>query len=276
MNFAHPGWLALLILLPLLGIGAVLTARLRQKQWAVFVAPRLREALVKRSSALPRWLALFFLLTACAAIIFALARPRGDAGTRTEKTVGRNVMVALDISKSMRVSDVKPDRLSQAKIVIYELLEAMPNERIGFIGFAGTPYVYAPLTIEHSAVREIAEQVDETWAPVGGSDLPAAVHLATETLKKTGQKNNALVILSDGEEIHDDERSGELERMIAEAERAGVYVITIGVGTEDGGFVSVCRRLMIVRPARSVICPVGESGFGTKPPSSVPTPMVIT
>ena len=237
MNFAHPGWLALLIVLPLLGIGAVLTARLRQKQWAVFVAPRLREALVKRSSALPRWLALFFLLTACAAITLALARPRGDAGTRTEKTVGRNVMVALDISKSMRVSDVKPDRLSQAKIVIYELLEAMPNERIGFIGFAGTAYVYAPLTIDHSAVREITEQVDETWAPVGGSDLPAAVHLATETLKKTGQKNNALVILSDGEEIHDDERGGELERMIAEAERAGVYVITIGVGTEDGGFV---------------------------------------
>ena len=237
MNFAHPGWLALLILLPLLGIGAVLTARLRQKQWAVFVAPRLREALVKRSSALPRWLALFFLLTACAAIIFALARPRGDAGTRTEKTVGRNVMVALDISKSMRVSDVKPDRLSQAKIVIYELLEAMPNERIGFIGFAGTPYVYAPLTIDHSAVREIAEQVDETWAPVGGSDLPAAVHLATETLKKTGQKNNALVILSDGEEVRDDDARGELELMIAEAERSGVYVITIGVGTEDGGFV---------------------------------------
>ena len=237
MNFAHPGWLALLILLPLLGIAAVLTARLRQKQWAVFVAPRLREALVKRSSALPRWLALFFLLTACAAIIVALARPRGDAGTRTEKTVGRNVMIALDISKSMRVSDVKPDRLSQAKIVIYELLEAMPNERIGFIGFAGNPYVYAPLTIDHSAVREIAEQVDETWAPVGGSDLPAAVHLATETLKKTGQKNNALVILSDGEEIRDDDASGELELMIAEAERSGVYVITIGVGTEDGGFV---------------------------------------
>ncbi len=237
MNFAHPGWLALLILLPLLGIGAVLTARLRQKQWAVFVAPRLREALVKRSSALPRWLALFFLLTACAAIIVALARPRGDAGTRTEKTFGRNVMIALDISRSMRVSDVKPDRISQAKVVIYELLEAMPNERIGFIGFAGTPYVYAPLTIDHSAVREIAEQVDETWAPVGGSDLPAAVHLATETLKKTGQKNNALVILSDGEEVRDDDARGELELMIAEAERSGVYVITIGVGTEDGGFV---------------------------------------
>lgn len=237
MNFAQPGWLALLILLPLLGAAALLTSRLRKRQWAVFVAPRLRDTLVKQSHPLPRWLAFFFLLTACGATVIALARPVGDAGIKREKSLGRNVMIALDISRSMRVSDVKPDRLTQAKVVIYELLEAMPNERIGFIGFAGNPYIFAPLTIDHSAVHETVEQIDEKWAPRGGSDLPAAVHLAIETLKKTGQKNNALVILSDGEEIHDDDHRGELDAMIAEAEQAGVYVITVGVGTEDGGFV---------------------------------------
>ncbi|GAA5115872.1 VWA domain-containing protein [Luteolibacter yonseiensis] len=232
MTFAHPGWLALLILLPILGVGAVLTSRLRSRQWAAFAAPRLRQALVKRGSPLPRWLSLAFLLTASAAIIVAMARPQGDAGTKTEKTVGRNVMIALDISKSMRVTDVKPDRLSQAKVIIYELLEAMPNERMGLIAFAGTAYVHAPLTIDHSAVRETVEQVDENWAPVGGSDLAAAVQLATETLKKTGQKNNALIILSDGEE-----NDGNLEAMIADAEESGVYIITIGVGTENGDHV---------------------------------------
>lgn len=237
MNFAQPSILLLLILLPILGAVAIFTSRTRRRQWSAFIAPRLRDSLLKKSSSLPRWLALFFLLTASAAIIIALARPRADAGTKQEKTRGRNVMVALDISKSMRVADVKPDRLAQAKVVIYELLEAMPNERIGFLGFAGTPHVYAPLTIDHSAVRETVDQIDETWAPLGGSDLAAAVHIATETLKKTGQKNNALVIISDGEEIRDEANHGELESMIAEAERAGVYIVAIGVGTEDGGFV---------------------------------------
>jgi len=232
MNFAQPGWLVLLILIPLLGIGALLASRLRKRQWEVFVAPRLRGALLKRGSSLPRWFALFFLLTACSAMILALARPQGDAGVRTEKTMGRNVLIALDLSRSMRVADVKPDRLAQAKIVIYELLESMPNERIGLIGFAGNPYLYAPLTIDHSAVRETVEQLDETWAPKGGSDLAAAVHLATETLKKTGQKNNALVILSDGEK-----HEGDLDAMIGEAEKSGVYILAVGVGTEDGGFV---------------------------------------
>jgi Ca-activated chloride channel family protein len=215
-----------------LGVVGVVKARANRNPWNVFAAPRLRAALIKRSSSLPRWLALLLLIAACASMIFALARPRSDAGIKTEKTLGRNVLVALDISKSMRVADVKPDRLTQAKVVIYELLEAMPNERFGFIGFAGDAHTYAPLTVDHSAVRETVEQIDESWAPLGGSDLAAAIHLATETLKKTGQKNNALVILSDGEK-----HTGDLEAMIAEAEQSGVYIIAIGVGTESGGIV---------------------------------------
>jgi len=232
MNFAHPGLLVLLALLPVLGVVAVIKARASQNPWNAFAAPRLRAALIKRSSSLPRWLALLFLIAACGLMIFALARPRSDAGVKTDKTLGRNVLVALDISKSMRVADAKPDRLTQAKVVIYELLEAMPNERFGFIGFAGDAHTYAPLTVDHSAVRETVEQIDESWAPLGGSDLAAAIHLATETLKKTGQKNNALVILSDGEK-----HAGDLESMIAEAEQSGVYIIAIGVGTENGGSV---------------------------------------
>lgn len=251
MNFAQPAWLVLLILLPLLGLGALLATRLRRQQWQAFVAPRLRDSLLKHGSGLTRWLALFFLIAACAAIIIALAGPRGEAGTRVEKTMGRNVMIALDLSRSMRVADVQPDRLMQAKVVIYELLEAMPSERIGLIGFAGVPHIYAPLTIDHSAVREIVDQIDENWPPLGGSNLAAAVQLATDTLKKTGQKNNALVILSDGEK-HDDG----LDAMISQAEQSGVYIIAIGVGTEDGGFVpnkEFPNGKMVDRAGRSVI-----------------------
>lgn len=232
MNLVQPAWLVLLALLPILGVVAVGIAHMRRKQWAEFVAPRLRASLLKRSSPLPRWFALAFLLAACAALIGALSRPRADAGTRTEKTLGRNVLFALDLSRSMRVQDVKPDRLTQAKTVIYELIESIPNERIGLIGFAGSAYLYAPMTVDHRAVRETVDQIDETWAPLGGSNLSDALKLAIETLRKTGQKNNALVILSDGEK-HD----GDISNMIQEAERSGVYILAIGVGTEDGGYI---------------------------------------
>jgi Ca-activated chloride channel family protein len=232
VKFAQPAWLILLVLLPLLGAAAVAVARLRRRQWEAFLAPRLRGALLKRGSPLPRWFALLFLLASCAAIIPALARPQGDAGTRTEKSLGRNVLIALDLSRSMRVADVKPDRLGRAKMAIYELLETMPDERFGIIGFAGSAYVYAPLTVDHNAVRETVDQIDETWATKGGSDLGAAIRLAIKTLEKTGQKNNALVILSDGEK-HDDG----LDDIIAQARESGVYILAIGVGTENGDYV---------------------------------------
>ncbi|MES2997671.1 MAG: VWA domain-containing protein [Verrucomicrobiota bacterium] len=232
MNFAHPAWFFLIALIPLLVIGALLTSRLRRAQWAEFAASRLRAALVRSQGGLHRVFAFAFLLAALAAIIIALARLQGDAGVRVEKSSGHNVMIALDLSRSMRVADVKPDRLSQAKIVIEELLDAMPDERFGLIGFAGEAYTYAPLTIDHAAVRETVAQIDETWAPTGGSNIRKAVRLAIETLKKTGQSNNALVLISDGEK-HD----GDLEATITEAKRAGVYILAVGVGTENGDYV---------------------------------------
>ncbi|MFT3990356.1 MAG: VWA domain-containing protein [Luteolibacter sp.] len=232
MTLAHPAWLALLLLLPLLAVAAILASRLNKKRWQVWVAPRLRDALVKTSSPLPRWLSLIGLGLASALLIGALTRPQGDAGVKAEKTVGRNVLIALDLSRSMRVQDVSPDRLGQAKVAIYEMLDSLPNDRLGLIGFAGSAHLYAPLTMDHNAVRETVEQIDETWAPFGGSDLSAAVKLAVETLKKTNQKNNALIILSDGEE-----NTGKLDEMIRLAEKSGVYITAIGIGTDNGGYI---------------------------------------
>ncbi len=211
---------------------AVVIARLRRSQWQAFSADRLRPILIKRRSPVVRWISLSLLLLACICLAIALARPHEKAGTREEKIIGRNVLIALDLSRSMRVQDVKPDRLSRAKIAIYELLDAIPNERVGIIGFAGSSYVYAPLTIDHAAVRQTVEQIDENWATLGGSNLIDAVRLGIDTLRKTGQKQNALVIFSDGEK-HD----GELDDIASEAKLAGVNILAIGVGTENGDYV---------------------------------------
>jgi Ca-activated chloride channel family protein len=232
MNLEYPAWLLVWIVLPILAVGAVLSGRFGKAPWEVFAAERLRGRLIRRDHPLPHWMSLGMTLAAVVAMGFALARPQGDAGTKTETTTGRNVMIALDLSRSMRVQDVKPDRLAQAKIVIYELLEVLKNDRVGLVSFAGSPFLSAPLTIDHAAVRETVEQINEDWMPVGGSDISAAVKLATQTLKETGQKNNALILLSDGEE-----NEGDLDAIIAAAERAGVRIIAIGVGTEEGGFV---------------------------------------
>ena len=232
MNLAHPTWLFALALPLILAVLAIVMARLRRSQWQAFAADRLRPILIKRRSPITRWISLSLLLLACICLVIALTRPHEKAGAREEKILSRNVLIALDLSRSMRVQDVKPDRLSRAKIAIYELIEELPNERIGIIGFAGSSYVYAPLTVDHAAVRQTVEQIDENWATLGGSSLRDAVELAIDTLKKTGQKQNALVIFSDGEK-HD----GSLDEIASEAKLAGVNILAIGIGTENGDYV---------------------------------------
>lgn len=232
MTIAEPAWLLLLLLLPVIATGAALTARLRKKQWGAFVSDRLRPRLLKRSSPIPRWVAFVCMLLAAALLIIALAQPQSRRETTTETILGRNILFAIDLSRSMKVADLKPDRLTQAKAAAYELLDALPNDRIGVIGFAGTAYLFAPLTPDHSAIRETITQLDTDWIPAGGSNLKEGLKLSIETLKKTGTRQNALILMSDGEE-----HEGKISQIAQDARTAGIEVITIGFGTEQGDFV---------------------------------------
>ncbi|MEP4807311.1 MAG: BatA domain-containing protein, partial [Luteolibacter sp.] len=108
MNFEHPIWFLAWIAVPILAVISVLVGRFRKNRWEELAAERLRGRLIRREHPLPRWLALGLLLAAVSAMIVAMARPQGDAGVKTEKTTGRNVMIALDLSRSMRVKDVNP------------------------------------------------------------------------------------------------------------------------------------------------------------------------
>ncbi len=232
MTLAEPAWLILLLLLPMIATAAALTARLRKKQWGAFVSERLRPRLLKRSSPIPRWVAFVCMLLAAALLIIALSRPQSRRETTTETILGRNILIAIDLSRSMKVADLKPDRLTQAKAAAFELLDALPNDRIGVIGFAGTAYLFAPLTPDHAAIRETITQLDIDWIPAGGSNLKEGLKLAIETLKKTGTRQNALILMSDGEE-----HEGKIAEIAEDARTAGIEVITIGFGTEQGDFV---------------------------------------
>jgi Ca-activated chloride channel family protein len=232
MSFAHPYLLSLLLLVPLLAVAALLASRQKRKQWQEFVADRLRSRLINRATALPRILAFTSLLLAIACMVLGMARLQYQLSKKTESTRGRNLIILLDLSRSMRATDLKPSRLDQAKALIYELLETLPNDRIGVIGFSSAPFLFAPLSIDHGAVRETVVQLDHESIPTGGSDLAAATDLAIQTLKETAQSNNGLLILSDGEE-----HSPGLMGTLVQIKESGTYVFAVGIGTEDGSFI---------------------------------------
>ncbi len=237
MSFAHPGWFLLLLILPFILLGAILAHRRRGVAWKRLVAPRLRKQLVREGSHLRRWISLALGLAGCALLIAVIARPYQGETSTTERISTRNILIAIDTSRSMLVRDGSPDRITTAKAMAIELVQAFPNDRIGVIAFSGTPVLMAPLTIDHSAVHETISQLDTEVIPSGGSNLADAVQLAIKTLRKTGPKSNAMIIISDGED-----HSQQTSLAASDIRDSGIATCTIGVGTTTGGIIPDPRQ----------------------------------
>lgn len=232
MKLLEPAFLLLLLLVPLLALGAWLAERQRRAAWQRLIAPRLRKRLAAPASRWSRWLSLGCGLSGLSLLIVCLAQPIAGEQETTSLVRGRNIIIAVDASRSMLVRDMAPDRLNAAKTAVYELLDRFPEDRIGLLAFAGSASLQAPLTVDHNALRETLAQLDETNVPSGGSNLADAINLATRTFKETGQSTHGLIVISDGE-LHE----GELEDASFDARQAGVFVVTIGMGTREGEFV---------------------------------------
>ena len=238
MKFVSPEYFLLLLLIPLMVVGAILASRKHNRQLARLIAERLRPILCNPRSPRRRWLALTSFMIALTLLILALASPSAGLQEQRDNIRARNIMIAIDVSRSMFAEDVKPNRFHAAKASALELLDRFPNDRIGIITFSGTAWIQAPLTIDHNALRDTLHQLDHArnlgndWIPRDGSDLASAVRLAIKTLHETGQRENTLVLLSDGETHY-----GGIEQAANEANREGITIFSAGFGTRQGSLI---------------------------------------
>lgn len=152
-------------------------------------------------------------------------------GSRVEKITrkGVDVIIALDVSKSMLATDVKPDRLTRAKQLVIKLMEKLDNDRVGIVVFAGNAYLQMPLTIDYSAARMYLGSINPDLIPKQGTEINEAIRVSDEAFNKKERKHKALIIISDGEDHN--------EGAIAEARKAlenGVVINTVGIGSPTG------------------------------------------
>ena len=157
----------------------------------------------------------------------------GPAWNEKEQTViqeGRDLFIALDISRSMLAQDVKPSRLEFAKTEIQTLIRALPTERVGLILFSGTSFIQCPLTRDKAAFLLFLDQIDKETISSGTTAVDKAIAQAIEAFKQVGtQKNKLLIIFTDGEDF-----STHLPALKNEAREQGLTLFTIGVGTQEG------------------------------------------
>jgi len=168
------------------------------------------------------WLAVLLLVT-------ALARPQwGQAPLAPDDQAPGEVVIALDLSRSMLATDVSPSRLSRARALATALADDLPERRIGLIGFAGAAHVLAPVSEDQAILRTYLPQIGPEHMPVPGSNLDALLETALNSFSDTPQ-GRALVILTDGEA-----EPGAWRERLAPLRSQGVRVIAVGFGTEAG------------------------------------------
>jgi Ca-activated chloride channel family protein len=211
-------------------LGAVQLSRRRALLDRV-AGPQARRLAPRAGGARPA-LRLGLSLTGLALLALALSRPQ--CGTRTELTrrSGVDVVVALDVSRSMQARDVAPDRLTRARLEVGALLEQLGGDRVGLVVFAGEAFVQCPLTSDLEAARLFLRAVSPASVPQQGSDLGNALRAAGEVLQASEQsagRSKVVLLVSDGEDLE-----GGAREAAAELAEAGVRIFALAVGTAAG------------------------------------------
>jgi Ca-activated chloride channel family protein len=172
------------------------------------------------------------LAAAVSAALLALARPQWGAIAEESFDQSREVMLALDLSRSMLADDVSPNRLARAKLLIEGLLDQLKGERVGLIVFSGTAFVQSPLSADYEVLRDFLTELDPSYLPEGGTDYDAMLHTAVQAFGQQGEGDRYLVVLSDGEAFDEN-----WQKQLPALRERGIRVIGLGVGTPAGALV---------------------------------------
>jgi Ca-activated chloride channel family protein len=176
----------------------------------------------------PRWR---FCLGLAFAIV-ALARPQWG---RLEEPVfdqSREILIALDLSRSMTAPDVKPNRLDRAKLLITSLLERLQGERVGLVVFAGTSFLQSPLSSDYEILRDFLPSLNPDFLPQGGSNYRALLETSLESFGTQAAADRFLIILSDGEATDDNWKP-----LAADLKKKSIRVLGLGIGTAEGAMI---------------------------------------
>ena len=241
LRFASPEHLYLLPFLALLAAGTWWQLRRLALRRVVLADEGLLSDLGAPTAGVERrrWQA-FAAIAALATWAVALANPQYGTRTRLAATRSTEVIVALDISQSMRTQDVRPDRLSRAQLFLEDLLRALAGERVGLVLFAGQAYLQMPLTSDYAAAIDLIRGAAPEKATTQGTNTAAALGMAHRVLVRPvpegapppAPARRIVVVVSDGEN-HEPGATQAAETLAAD----GLRVITVGVGTAGGGLV---------------------------------------
>ena len=176
----------------------------------------------------------FFNVAALLFLVVALGRPQWGFQWKEDNRKGLDVVVAVDTSKSMLATDMRPDRLAFSKAELNDFVRRLKGDRVGLIAFAGQAFLQCPLTSDYSGFLIALNDLNVDTIPKGGTSIPQAIKEAVRSYDGAHTGNRILIIITDGENTE-----GDVPKAVEEAKKAGISIYTIGIGTAEGNVIPV-------------------------------------
>ena len=233
INFAHPQYFYLLLLLPALVLLFLWNRRDRRKRLERYGKSESIEPLMPEVSRYKPWIKLVLELLLLTMVIVVFARPQAGANKTTTKVHGIEAMVAVDVSNSMNASSTDNpqdvSRLQRAKMILQKLIDNLEGNKVGLIVFAGNAYMQMPMTSDAASAKLFLNGINTNMAPTQGTAIGAAINLAINGFSQSKKSQKAIIIITDGENFEDDAVGA-----AKQAAKMGIQVDVIGVGSTTG------------------------------------------
>ena len=228
-RFEDPAYLYLLALVPVLVLIRLWGLRKRKRQLGKFGDPALLKSLMPDVSK-ARAEAKFWLMTAAVALLAVmLARPQMGTKISQEQRQGIEVILALDISNSMKAEDVAPSRLDKSKMLIENLVDNFTNDKVGLVVFAGDAFVQLPITSDYVSAKMFLQNIGPSLIASQGTNIGEAIELSSRSFTKQDRVGRAIIVITDGED-----HEGEAVAAVKKARKEGMRVFVLGVGSPKG------------------------------------------
>jgi len=224
-----------LLIIPLVIAGGMVVLFRRNRVSRRIADSKLFSRLAPEASLEREILRLVLLVFALVALVVALARPQFGTHSKLVKRRGVDIVVALDVSKSMLARDVSQNRsgnrLKRAKMEISGLTDRLMGDRLGLVAFSGAAFIQCPLTSDYAATKLFLRAMKAGSVPVGGTNFGEALRVTREMFEnsKGGSRSKVMVIISDGED-----HEGGYEEEVEKLRDMGVVIHCVGIGTQIG------------------------------------------
>ncbi|MFV8356683.1 VWA domain-containing protein [Flavobacterium sp. XS1P32] len=236
MELDEKKYLYLLCILPLLVLLFSYNLYWKRKKQREFGDLEMVKKLSPESSVFKPVLKLGVLLLALTGLILALVNPKIGTKMETVKREGIDIVFAVDVSKSMLAEDVAPNRLDKSKQIVSQIINQLGSDRIGIVAYAGNAFPVLPITTDYNVAKMFLQSMNTDMVSSVGTSLNEAIKLSS-TYYDDKKTSKLLIMISDGED-----HSEGAQEAAEEANKLGIKIITIGVGTEKGGTIPLKKN----------------------------------